>query len=85
MTVQSFTDSKVTYETTLTSCTCPDRQYRHHTCKHMRLIEQEVERAARFLAIKAQVEQAEIEARERAEIEARENAGCYMRMMASPW
>ncbi len=77
MTITSFSDTSKTYETTLTSCTCPDHQYRNRACKHMRLIEQEVERAARFLALKAQVEQAEIEARE--------NQACYLRMMNSPW
>lgn len=36
-----------------TDCTCPDRNYRHHTCKHMRGFDADVERAAEFLAMMA--------------------------------
>jgi len=93
MTITSFTNKEVTYETTEHNCTCGDWQFRGSRtgkdCKHMvalkKAIAQEVERAARFLAIKAEIEQAEREARERAEIERRENQGCYERMMNSPW
>ncbi len=85
MTVQSFTDSKVTYETTEHNCTCGDWQFRGSKtgkdCKHMvalkRGLAQEIAKVERFLAIKAHVE--------RVEIERRENASCYLRMMASPW
>ena len=35
-----------------TDCSCPDRFYRHHTCKHMRNFQEEVERAQVFLALK---------------------------------
>ena len=44
-------------------CTCPDRQYRHHECKHMRQFNAEVARAAAFLALKARIAAAEREAR----------------------
>jgi len=37
-------------------CTCPDRQYRHHECKHMRQFNAEVVRAATFLRLKASIE-----------------------------
>lgn len=57
MTITSFTDTSKKYETTLTSCSCPDHQYRNRQCKHMRMIAEEVERAERFLALKKQYEQ----------------------------
>ena len=46
-----------------TDCTCGDRQYRHHECKHMRQFNAEVARAAAFLALKARIAAAEREAR----------------------
>ncbi len=46
-----------------TDCTCGDRQYRHHECKHMRQFNAEVTRAAAFLALKARIAAAEREAR----------------------
>lgn len=46
-----------------TDCTCPDRVYRHHECKHMRQFNAEVLRAATFLALKRRIAQAEREAR----------------------
>ncbi len=51
-----------------TDCTCGDRQYRHHECKHMRQFNQEVTRAAAFLALKARIAMAEREARAAARI-----------------
>ena len=46
-----------------TDCTCGDRVYRHHPCKHMRQFNAEVTRAAAFLALKARIAAAEREAR----------------------
>jgi hypothetical protein len=46
-----------------TDCTCGDRVYRHHTCKHMRQFNAEVARAAAFLALKRRIAAAEREAR----------------------
>ena len=85
MTITSFTDTRKTYETTEHNCTCGDWQFRGSKtgkdCKHMvalkRGLAQEIAKAERFLALKRQVEQAEIERRE--------NASCYLRMMNSPW
>ena len=37
---------------TATSCGCPDRAYRHHTCKHMTAVTTEVARAIAFAALK---------------------------------
>jgi len=34
-------------------CTCPDRHYRHHTCKHMSQFNSELERAITFQSLKA--------------------------------
>ncbi len=51
-----------------TECSCPDRQYRHHECKHMRQFNAEVARAAAFLSLKAKIAQAEREARAAARI-----------------
>ena len=55
MTVASFTNPALTYETTAISCTCPDflhrRQAKHEPCKHIVAMEQG--RAAAFLALKA--------------------------------
>ena len=55
-----------------TDCTCPDRQYRHHECKHMRNFNAEVQRAATFLSLKAA-----IEAQEREQAQTRR---CYFEM-----
>jgi len=46
-----------------TDCTCGDRTFRHHTCKHMTHFNAEVTRAAAFLALKARIAAAEREAR----------------------
>ena len=37
-TVPSQTRIGVTYQTTRTSCTCPDHAYRGRACKHMRAV-----------------------------------------------
>lgn len=37
-TVPSQTREGVTYQTTRTSCTCPDHVYRGRPCKHMRAV-----------------------------------------------
>ncbi len=54
MTVQSFTDSRKSYETTSTNCTCPDFQYRGSKtgkpCKHMVAVK--VAKAERFAALR---------------------------------
>jgi len=46
-----------------TDCSCPDHQYRHHACKHMRQFNGEVARATAFLALKSKIAHAEREAR----------------------
>ncbi len=35
MTINSFSDCTVRYETTLNDCECPDHQIRNRVCKHM--------------------------------------------------
>ncbi len=35
-------------------CTCPDRQYRHHTCKHMTHFNRAFEQAITFMALLGQ-------------------------------
>lgn len=35
-----------------TDCSCSERNYRHHTCKHMRSFDAEVQRAATFHALR---------------------------------
>jgi hypothetical protein len=37
-----------------TECGCPDRAYRHHTCKHMREVTEQVARALAFAALRQQ-------------------------------
>ena len=58
--ITSFTNPEVEYDVTVengmaVSCTCPDHENRHRTCKHMRemnaRIASEIARAARFLAV----------------------------------
>ena len=47
-------------------CSCPDRQFRHHTCKHMTHFNQEVQKAIVFMALLGQFDcrsQAVIEAK----------------------
>ncbi len=47
-------------------CSCPDRQFRHHTCKHMRHYNAAYEQAIAFAALKATLDcrsQAVIEAK----------------------
>jgi len=47
-------------------CTCPDRQYRHHTCKHMTHFNRAFETALTFMALLGQFDvrsQALIEAK----------------------
>ncbi len=39
---------------TATSCGCPDRAYRHHTCKHMQEVTTQVARALAFAALRQQ-------------------------------
>ncbi len=71
MVVASFTTTGTNYNVVLdqagqaVSCTCPDFQYRsqrnrNHTCKHMLNLNgqvlMEVEKAERFLTLKAQIE-----------------------------
>ena len=77
-TIASATDSRKRYFLTIneqgqaTDCSCPDRQYRHHECKHMRNFNQEVRKAETFLSLKAS-----IEAKER---ELSETRRCYFEM-----
>ena len=63
--ITSFTNTNTEYDVTVergqaVSCTCPDHQYRHRTCKHMNAmnaqIASEMEKAARFLAVCKQVQ-----------------------------
>ena len=85
--IASFTDPNTEYDLTIEKglvidCTCNSRHFNPGwQCKHMKAkqaeVNAEIERAARFLALKAQ-----IEVQER---EARENAACYHRMMISEW
>jgi hypothetical protein len=58
-TIASATDSSKRYFLTIdeqtghaTDCQCPDRQYRHHECKHMRNFNAEVQRAAMFMLLR---------------------------------
>ncbi len=65
-TIASATDSRKRYFLTIdgdhaTDCTCPDRQYRHRTCKHMSNFNAEVRKASTFLALKASIEAKERE------------------------
>jgi hypothetical protein len=86
MTIASFTDSTKSYDVTVrhgqaVDCTCGDRHFRRHECKHMSnaqvQINAEIAKAERFLALKRQIETQEREARE--------NRACYLRMMASAY
>ena len=74
MTVQSFTNEHITYETTTVSCTCPDyllrRQKRNEPCKHIVALEQG--RAAAFLALRRRYDY-----RENGTLESRR---CYLEM-----
>ena len=63
--IASQTRSEVEYDVqvengTAVDCSCPDRIYRHRTCKHMnamnREIAGEINRAARFLAVRREVQ-----------------------------
>lgn len=60
------------------NCACLDHQYRNRTCKHMSnanaQVQMEIERAATFLALKAQYGRNFREEREQ------ETAASYMRM-----
>jgi hypothetical protein len=86
MVIASFTNVNVEYEVVIqdglaVSCQCADHTYRHRTCRHMTVanasIMAEIEKAASFLSVKAQIEKKEREARETAE--------SYMRIFNSPW
>ena len=68
--VQSFSNTEKKYDLTIderqgvaTDCGCPDRQYRHHECKHMRQFNAEVQRAATFILLQRQVSDIEQTAR----------------------
>lgn len=52
MTITSFTNPNKTYQTTFETCTCPDFQYRHHHCKHIKVLRHETNRATHFLLLK---------------------------------
>ena len=64
--ITSFTNPEVEYAVTVENgqavfCTCPDHIYRHgNICKHMRAVNadiaSEIDRAARFLAVRKQVQ-----------------------------
>jgi hypothetical protein len=79
--IASFTTS-IQYDLTInergqaTGCKCNDHYYRKHDCKHMKsfnvAFEAEVERAARFLALKSMVQGME------------ETARCYREMQYDP-
>jgi hypothetical protein len=49
-------------------CSCPDRKFRRHECKHMRSLDSEVARASAFLSLKSKIAQAERDARAAARI-----------------
>ncbi len=78
----SFTNTEIEYDLTInergqaTGCQCNDHYYRKHDCKHMKSFdasfEAEVERAARFLALKSMVQGME------------ETARCYREMQYDP-
>jgi hypothetical protein len=66
--VQSFTNPEIKYPVTVENgiaidCRCGDHQNRHRACKHMRAmdatIQAEIDRAARFLAVKQEIEDLE--------------------------
>lgn len=63
--IASFTNPDTEYDVTVengiaTHCGCKDHENRHRTCKHMKSMNQqiadEIARAARFLAVKLQVQ-----------------------------
>ncbi len=37
-----------------TDCQCPDRQYRRHTCKHMRQLDEQLSKSLAFAALRQQ-------------------------------
>ncbi len=56
-TIASATDTNKKYSLTIdgdhaTDCSCPDRQHRHHECKHMRNFNAEVQRAATWMLLR---------------------------------
>ena len=60
-TITSETDSRKHYFLTIddessqaVDCSCPDRIYRHRTCKHMRALDTEVQRVTTFAALMRQ-------------------------------
>ncbi len=59
-TITSQTDTNKKYFLTIdeqghaTECSCPDRQWRQHQCKHMRALDTEVLRAEKFTALMRQ-------------------------------
>lgn len=59
LTVRSETSNKHYFvelddSNTATGCGCPDRKFRHHTCKHMSEVTTQVARAIAFAALKEQ-------------------------------
>lgn len=59
--IESMTDSSKEYDVTVENgtaidCSCKDHEFRHRTCKHMNAMNAEIARAARFLAVKLEVQ-----------------------------
>jgi len=56
MTFPSMTTENKTYETTVTSCTCPDFQYRQAKigghCKHIQALRHEMNHATHFMLLR---------------------------------
>ncbi len=71
----SFTDSTKTYNVTPTSCDCPDSTFRHHQCKHQKMLIAETNKAQLFLSLKAK-----FDSRENGDLDTRR---CYLELALS--